>query len=456
MINVLIVEDDKLVRSSLISTFNWEKYDMHIVNDAKNGEKALEVLEQESVDLIITDLAMPIMSGIELIRVVTKKYPRIAIVVLSLHRDFEYIQEAMRLGAIDYIAKVELDEENMDESLNRIRNRIKSKSHTSKYYVEESIDNGYVLLTDHAFDCHNILKGVLDSQHMNVANENCLIIKTNRFSVELLVDTLIKYHQNIGPLLCITSNGNKDKIEINKLIDHYEQLIFYELESDYKVAIKNIDQILLPERISKEQLGKWKKQIHSLEWITNELELTNLLQMIKNARLNKSQLEDVLLWTINKCTRMFYEQLSFEIQMPDEFAHWKEVEKWFYEVKQKIYLETYCSHYSPEANKCIIQALSMIENNINSPITANDISEQVNMSRSYFSKCFKDIVGQTFNEYVRFVRIHKAKHYLQNTNDRIGVISEKVGYIDVKYFSKIFRLETGLLPSDYRKIKQGS
>ncbi len=91
------------------------------------GEKALEFLREQKVDLIITDLAMPIMSGIELIRKVKQWYPSVFIVVLSLHQDFEYIQEAMRLGAIDYIAKVELDTNSMDETLERIHNRIQSE-----------------------------------------------------------------------------------------------------------------------------------------------------------------------------------------------------------------------------------------------------------------------------------------------------------------------------------------
>jgi len=62
MIKVLLVEDDKLVRKSLITSFDWNKFNMNIVGDAKNGEKALEFLEHNEVNLIITDLAMLIMS----------------------------------------------------------------------------------------------------------------------------------------------------------------------------------------------------------------------------------------------------------------------------------------------------------------------------------------------------------------------------------------------------------
>lgn len=84
----------------------------------------MEFLESNRVDLLLTDLAMPVMSGIELIKKVRKEFSHIYTVVLTLHQDFEYIQEALRLGAIDYIAKVQLEKERFEEVLERIYNRI--------------------------------------------------------------------------------------------------------------------------------------------------------------------------------------------------------------------------------------------------------------------------------------------------------------------------------------------
>lgn len=128
MIKVLIVDDDKLVRKGLISAMPWAQFDMQIVGEASNGAKALEFLEQENVDLLLTDLAMPVMSGIELMKTVSERYPHIRIVVLTLHQDFEYIQTALRMGAIDYIAKIQLEKERFDEVLGRIHKRMKERS----------------------------------------------------------------------------------------------------------------------------------------------------------------------------------------------------------------------------------------------------------------------------------------------------------------------------------------
>src|SRR5690606_31455891 len=107
MLNVLIVDDDNLVRQGLKLTIPWEKYNMQVIGDAKNGKKALEFLAEHTVHIMITDLAMPVMSGIDLLKVVSEHYPHIYSIVLTLHQDFEYIQEVLRMGAIDYIAKVQ-------------------------------------------------------------------------------------------------------------------------------------------------------------------------------------------------------------------------------------------------------------------------------------------------------------------------------------------------------------
>lgn len=74
------------------------------------------------------------------------------------------------------------------------------------------------------------------------------------------------------------------------------------------------------------------------------------------------------------------------------------------------------------------------------------------MSSSYFSQCFKDIIGQTYTDYLREIRMERAKEYLRNSTKTIQWISEKVGYNDEKYFSRLFRDYVGVLPSEYRRM----
>lgn len=124
MIRVLIVDDDKLARKGLISIMPWSSHDMEVVGEAANGAKALEFLDENPVDLMFVDLAMPVMSGIELIQEARKLYPNLRYVVLTFHEDFEYVQTTFRLGVLDYISKVRLEMEDYEQIFDRIRQKL--------------------------------------------------------------------------------------------------------------------------------------------------------------------------------------------------------------------------------------------------------------------------------------------------------------------------------------------
>ena len=114
--SILIVDDEDIIRESLSFVLSKEGYR---VREAPNGLAALEILKEDSIDLVVTDLAMPVMSGIELLRIARERYPELLCVVLTFHQELEYAQDAIRLGAIDYIAKVQLEREQFDAVLAR-------------------------------------------------------------------------------------------------------------------------------------------------------------------------------------------------------------------------------------------------------------------------------------------------------------------------------------------------
>jgi two-component system response regulator YesN len=120
MIRVLLVDDDRLARSGMRSLLPWEKYGMKVVGEAANGQKALEFLESNEVDLLFIDLQMPVMSGMELIDVLNRDHPDLCFVVFSVQEDFVLVRQAFRKGALDYISKMKLDTEDYDQLFNSI------------------------------------------------------------------------------------------------------------------------------------------------------------------------------------------------------------------------------------------------------------------------------------------------------------------------------------------------
>lgn len=164
MFQTLLVDDDFLVRSYLKTLNSWERAGYEVVKDAQDGEAALHVLEEEKIDVVITDISMPLMDGIELIRHIREEKENIYIIVLSCHDDFEYVKEAMRLGADEYILKNTLDEETLYEILEKSRHQIEKrrKKNSEQERTKKLIRMGSHTLKYHFFN--GILSGTLSGQ----------------------------------------------------------------------------------------------------------------------------------------------------------------------------------------------------------------------------------------------------------------------------------------------------
>lgn len=100
----------------------------------------------------------------------------------------------------------------------------------------------------------------------------------------------------------------------------------------------------------------------------------------------------------------------------------------------------------------LLTAVRYIKENYHKDISRDEVANTVNLAPCYFSQVFKQTFGESFVEYVRKIRIEKAKHLLQSTNYQNSKISTQVGYNDSKYFTRVFREYTGLTPCDYKKM----
>ncbi|WP_339277992.1 response regulator [Paenibacillus sp. FSL W8-0426] len=373
MINVLIVDDDQLVRKGLMLAMPWDAFEMKVVGEAGNGEKALEFLSENRVDLLITDLAMPVMSGIELIRAARKQYPDLPIAVLTLHQDFEYIQEALRLGAIDYIAKVQLEKERFEEVLGRIHDRIQADRR------KRSNDD---IASESGKDA--LFYGELERGGAQSLNE---------------------------------SNGEREQTGATLV----------EAED-----------------------GGIKDKLHSFRWVHDERYMNEMLQELRLMQLPVPRLMQLLYGVTVDWNRIFKSIVQTEMITPVHFASWQDVVEWMAEFRAAALGLSGGQYLRKEVSSSILTAVKIIHDELHKPLFASDVSKRVNLSRSYFNQCFKEMVGYSFNEYLRKIRIDKARDYLTQTAKPIVWIAEHTGYADEKYFSRIFREQVGMLPSEYR------
>ncbi|HYH04211.1 MAG TPA: response regulator [Bacillota bacterium] len=137
MIRVMIVDDEILVRVGLKTVIDWQKYGFAVVAEAGNGRDALEKLKNGNIDIVLLDIKMPIMDGIELLHIIRVEKLPVKVIILSCHDDFDYVKECMKLGASDYLLKLSLD----TEKLINILEGLKIECGIRPSQQDENLDN---------------------------------------------------------------------------------------------------------------------------------------------------------------------------------------------------------------------------------------------------------------------------------------------------------------------------
>ena len=139
MVKVYLVEDEVLIRQSIKNSIDWEKEGYEFVGDASDGELALPVILKEKPDILITDIRMPFMDGLELSRMVKAELPDIKIVILSGYNDFEYAKEAIKIGVTEYLLKPVSSAvllEHLSEIADKVRDEREDLALKKVYYQE--------------------------------------------------------------------------------------------------------------------------------------------------------------------------------------------------------------------------------------------------------------------------------------------------------------------------------
>lgn len=141
MYKVLLVDDERLLRLTLKNMLDWKALHCEVIAAAKDGREALTVVEKAHPDLIITDLRMPKMDGIEMIRKVKQISPAAQIIVLSNYSEFELVRDAMKAGAFDYLLKAALRKEELEgvvrQALSHCEQAQEQETHEEESWLKE-------------------------------------------------------------------------------------------------------------------------------------------------------------------------------------------------------------------------------------------------------------------------------------------------------------------------------
>ncbi len=139
MYRIFLVEDEVVIRRGIVNSIPWEREGLSLVGEASDGEVAYPLIKKEKPDILITDIRMPFMDGLELSRLVKKELPQIKIIILSGFNEFEYAKTALRLGVTDYLLKP-INSAQLLEAIRKVTDQIEKEQELSELMEQYKID----------------------------------------------------------------------------------------------------------------------------------------------------------------------------------------------------------------------------------------------------------------------------------------------------------------------------
>jgi two-component system response regulator YesN len=468
MLDVLLVDDENWVLESLNAAIEWKEYGFRVAGMATNGLEAFRLIQELKPDLVITDIRMPGMNGLELIKKTKEILPKVQFIVASGYAEFAYAQKAMSYGAVGYTLKP-FDEAEIISLLKKAGQSARPErpaAETELAYLLENMDS----------EDDRAIRELLDACQLNIARDKpllfascgkgklrfpdgakCLSIRAGSMKWAYLVKSdlqeLDAYLENQLDEQIKGIAAGKRICSINELPEAMEEVIPY----TYGFFMTGSRQLC---------------KSHPAGYTGIKAALSQLEGALKNKDLQRidagfGELEALLTgggYTIKHAYYIYNVSMSFLYNQvePDETAidHYEMLLKMFDGAGQmlrhiKSIMRGYISANTNTVaanltNKTVNSILQYVNENFYKGISIQSISQKFYVNPNYISQLFKKAVGSNFIEYLVKLRIDYACRLLKESDYAIQTISEKVGYNDYFYFTRAFKKMTGKTPSEYR------
>jgi len=394
MFRLLLVDDEMEILDGLSTIIPWDHYDIELCGLAHNGIQALDMVERTLPHIVLTDIKMPNLSGLELIKKIGDIDATIKCVILSGYDDFSYAKQALLLRAVDYLLKPCMPGDILQAILKCVAQIKKEQSQTELVddYIQKLDDSsGYVKQ-----------KLILDLLSAHTEHET--------LSCELI--GMLPWMKDEKLIVALFYFEKSDNTPINTpyILNEIKKIISCYIPSEHFEIVWYIDNIVLVGR--------------DIDIKTNDI-----LEKIKYA-------------ASEQMNYLIYIGVSQTNTLDDLYASYKSA----VQSLTKIYAKKKKSAYSP----LIRTAIKYLEEHFTEELTLELISSQIYITPSYLSALFKQEVGMNFLDYLHHHRILKAKDLLKNVTLKSYEVAAKVGYKNEKHFFATFKKYTDMTPSQYR------
>ncbi len=387
-LRLIVIDDEPIIINQFKKMDIWEKSHFTLVECFSDAEDAEEYMVENPVDIVICDIRLPGMSGLEFAEIIKNNYPQTMFVLMSAYSEFEYAQQAISLGVREYLVKPL----RKNEILSCLNNLYKSAPARVITKNSEILIFQQILLS--------IVTGVID-------NEEALLTELTTYS--------LPKHELEHPVIFLN-------VHINSFEDYLSGQWKYGRTRLYNAISFILNQPIL------------NHNLYLTRYCNDDFECAIISK--NNCIKNTSEIFDTIKVIFSSTLNM-----DVQITLQSEF-----------ESVLSVINKTTNSPMDKKNNFLFNVAIKYIDDNYtNSQLDLNLVAQKLYLSKKYFSHIFKQKMGVNFVSYLNKVRIEKSKPYVIDTNVKISSIYEYVGYKNSRYFYKNFKELTGLTPLQYRE-----
>lgn len=492
MFSILLVEDEKLELETLRDYVDWKKLGASKVYTARNGRTALECLEEHEPDIMITDIQLPVMDGIELTKRAREEGFRCKIVFLTGYDYFDYIKSAFQVQAVDYILKpfcvdevealtlrikAQLEKERMAESSVEFASGqvfamaceggVQNLQELSaKYFALSADEKAFGILAvygttdDKTLSC---LMEFTEVRHAFCLEEMILVVLRGYVSFRDAAGRLAAVLGQKGSVAYFDEKISlADMKEYTQMLRRYKDRMFYgklgdiicvsgEAEAcgnrfDRDMWNQNGQKLCQEiaagnEECAAEALAGCMGELRALGREECQREAYGLyLNLYNRLELDNASLMDEMEKRAEKPELLIWEAGFFSEVQEALWQYVKELCAYFCRQKKNpnYYVTTWVRDY--------------LEKNYMHVCSVEEMAEGIHLSPNYLRSLFKAGTGQTILEYMTDFRLRKACEFLKDKSLKVKDVSLMVGYENVSYFSQIFAKRYGVTPNEYRRM----
>ena len=487
MYKVMLVDDEYMILEGLKQILPWGDLGFEVAKTARTGLEALAYLKNESVDLVISDITMPEMTGIAMIDAAYKRGDKFAAIFLSGYQEFEYVKEGIRLGVKDYLVKP-VDQEELLAIVKKIKEELDEAAHRqeqeqlvlenslSRWLNDELNESDFFELMDH-FQTNSagpftVIKILSDSAILlEIAKE------AKKSGQPLLIAGGPQQHQQITliftgasekvlPFLAYLKRQYPGLLKIfvgetikewENLYESYEKVLQMEELNNFYPDLLPTSPVDLADELGEGEfsflafnkslmIGDQKTIQQELDAIFDDAVARQLqpenaryiafLLFTDISRQYPTATKDIYEATIEKIrhSHTVY-QLKALLEDVLQMADRQPLEKQFSEMTQRV--------------------IEIVQNNYRQDLTLKLVADELHLNAVYLGQVFKKEMHNSFSQYLNQIRIKRAQQLLLHSNLNINEIADEIGYNNTNYFSKMFKKLNGITPKEFREAYHG-